>query len=132
MINIESISHRYPTTKKTNKKNKLTSLGARELALNEVSFVINQGEIFGVLGPNGSGKTTLFKILSTLMKPTSGDVNLFANILSSNPAGVRSCLGVVFQQPSLDIRLSAYENLYTQGQMYGLSGEPSKNELMNY
>jgi ABC-2 type transport system ATP-binding protein len=98
--------------------------GDRE-ALGGVSFSVARGEMFALLGPNGGGKTTLFKILSTLMPPTSGVVRLWSHDLSREPFGVRRRLGVVFQHPSLDRKLTVYENLRYHGHLYGLAG----NEL---
>ncbi len=100
----------------------LLSTTPRRHALNDVSFEIRCGEIFGVLGPNGSGKTTLFRILSTLLRPDSGRVTIFGYDLVTQPHEVRQQLGVVFQMPSLDVKLSAQENLMHQGRLYGLRG----------
>ncbi|HEX3128404.1 MAG TPA: ATP-binding cassette domain-containing protein [Thermoanaerobaculia bacterium] len=91
-------------------------------ALDGVSFRIEAGEIFGFLGPNGGGKTTLFRILSTLAKPQGGSVRIFGADLATQAAEVRRRLGVVFQNPSLDVQLTVRENLMHQGHLYGLSG----------
>jgi ABC-2 type transport system ATP-binding protein len=91
-------------------------------ALDGVSFEIPAGEIFGFLGPNGGGKTTLFRILSTLAKPQGGSVRVFGADLATQAAEVRRRLGVVFQNPSLDVQLTVRENLMHQGHLYGLSG----------
>jgi ABC-2 type transport system ATP-binding protein len=91
-------------------------------ALDGVSFEIRAGEIFGFLGPNGGGKTTLFRILSTLAKPQGGSVRVFGADLATQAAEVRRRLGVVFQNPSLDVQLTVRENLMHQGHLYGLSG----------
>jgi ABC-2 type transport system ATP-binding protein len=95
--------------------------GDRE-ALGGVSFSVARGEMFALLGPNGGGKTTLFKILSTLMPPTSGVVRLWSRDLSREPLLVRQRLGVVFQHPSLDHKLTVLENLRHHGHLYGLAG----------
>jgi ABC-2 type transport system ATP-binding protein len=92
------------------------------LALDDVSFGVAPGEIFGLLGPNGGGKTTLFKIVSTLLSPTEGTVRVFGDDVVEDPAAVRRRLGVVFQHPALDNRLTVVENLRHQGHLYGLSG----------
>lgn len=94
--------------------------GARA-ALDEVTFTVPVGEIFALLGPNGGGKSTLFKILSTLIPPTSGDVQIFGEDLRHNPEAVRNRIGVVFQSPSLDPKLTVTENLTCHGYLYGLS-----------
>jgi ABC-2 type transport system ATP-binding protein len=95
--------------------------GDRE-ALGGVSFSVAHGEMFALLGPNGGGKTTLFKILSTLMPPTSGVVRLWSHDLSREPLLVRQRLGVVFQHPSLDRKLTVIENLRHHGHLYGIAG----------
>ena len=95
--------------------------GDRE-ALGGVSFSVTRGEMFALLGPNGGGKTTLFKILSTLMPPTSGIVRLWNCDLSRESFLVRQRLGVVFQHPSLDRKLTVIENLRHHGHLYGLAG----------
>jgi ABC-2 type transport system ATP-binding protein len=94
--------------------------GAR-VALDEVTFTVPAGEIFALLGPNGGGKSTLFKILSTLIPPTSGDIQIFGEDLRHNPEAVRNRIGVVFQSPSLDPKLTVIENLTCHGYLYGLS-----------
>lgn len=92
------------------------------VALEAVSFAVASGEIFGLLGPNGGGKTTLFKIVSTLLVPTEGTARVFGDDVVKNPAAVRRRLGVVFQHPALDGKLTVEENLRHQGHLYGLSG----------
>ena len=92
------------------------------VALDQVSFAVEEGEIFGLLGPNGGGKTTLFRILSTLLPPTSGVAQVGGINVQSQPASVRQLLGVVFQSPSLDPQLTVAENLRYSGNLYGLRG----------
>ncbi|MCD6203001.1 MAG: ATP-binding cassette domain-containing protein [Methanophagales archaeon] len=99
------------------------------VALDHVSFSVESGEIFGVLGPNGSGKTTLIKILTTLLKPTSGFARVagFDVTRAGNKDNVRACIGVVFQEPALDWRLTGRENLDFHARMYGMKrGEREK------
>ncbi len=91
------------------------------VALDDVSFTVGRGEVFGLLGPNGGGKTTLFKILSTLLSPSGGSAVIFGDALSV-PDAVRRHLGVVFQHPSLDGKLTVTENLSCHGHLYGLRG----------
>src|SRR4029077_17312327 len=91
-------------------------------ALRGVSFSVQSSEIFGLLGPNGGGKTTTFHILSTVFPPTDGQAQIFGLDVAKNPAQVRHRLGVVFQAPSLDKKLTVHENLWHQGHLYGLSG----------
>jgi ABC-2 type transport system ATP-binding protein len=94
----------------------LTHRYGERLALDRVSFTVQRGELFGLLGPNGGGKTTLFRILTTLMKPTAGQV-----LMDGGPMD-RHRFGVVFQSPSLDKKLTVAENLRHHGHIYGLSG----------
>ena len=91
-------------------------------ALDSVDFDVAAGEIFGLLGPNGGGKTTLFRILATLLPVQTGEVCLLGFDVAAEPALVRSSIGVTFQSPSLDRKLSVRENLTSQGYLYGLSG----------
>ena len=91
-------------------------------ALNGLNFSVQRGEIFGLLGPNGGGKTTTFRILSTLIPPQAGSVRIFGFDLATQPQEIRRRIGVVFQSPSLDKKLTAYENLMHQGHLYGLRG----------
>jgi ABC-2 type transport system ATP-binding protein len=101
------------------------SYGKRE-ALKGVSFTVNEGEIFALLGPNGSGKTTMFRILSTLMLPTCGRALIAGLDAATQPDEVRRRIGVVFQSPSVDLKLTAAENLWHQGHLYGLVGTALK------
>lgn len=91
-------------------------------ALADVSFAVQPGEVFGLLGPNGGGKTTLFRIVSTLMLPEEGTVRVFGADVVTQPAAARRGMGVVFQAPALDARLTVVENLRHQGHLYGLRG----------
>jgi ABC-2 type transport system ATP-binding protein len=91
-------------------------------AVDDLSLEIAAGEVFAVLGPNGSGKTTLFRVLSTLIPLQEGDVSILGYDLRRETTAVRRQLGVVFQAPSLDKKLTVTENLTHQGRLYGLSG----------
>jgi ABC-2 type transport system ATP-binding protein len=112
-VSVESIVHRY---------------GTRE-ALRGVSFEIACGEIFGLLGPNGGGKTTLFRILSTSFAPSGGRARVFGYDVVEQPSQVRRLLGVVFQSPSLDKKLTAAENLMHHGHLYGLRGSSLRQQI---
>ena len=117
-VEVRDLRHRY---------------GERE-ALKGVSFAVRPGEVFGLLGPNGGGKTTLFRILSTLMVPTSGSARVFGTTLEAgaSPAAltaVRRGIGVAFQAYSLDKHLSVAENLTHQGHLYGFSGRPLQRRV---
>ncbi|MDB4637499.1 MAG: ABC transporter ATP-binding protein [Planctomycetaceae bacterium] len=97
------------------------SYGER-VALSDVSFQVKPEEIFGLLGPNGSGKTTLFRLLCTLMPIQSGAASLSEADVKTSPAEVRRKIGITFQSPSLDDRLTVRENLKHHGHLYGLRG----------
>ncbi len=87
-------------------------------ALAGIDLVVQPGEIFGFLGPNGAGKSTAIKILSTLLKPTAGRATLAGFDVASQPGKVRQSIGMVFQDPSLDNRLTAEENLQFHAMLY--------------
>jgi ABC-2 type transport system ATP-binding protein len=89
-------------------------------AVNRVSFSVEKGEIFAFLGPNGAGKTTTIKMLTTLLRPTEGEVFLNNHNVSENPTETRKSFGIVFQDPSLDNELTAFENMQFHAILYGL------------
>ncbi|MCG0239147.1 MAG: ATP-binding cassette domain-containing protein [Firmicutes bacterium] len=89
-------------------------------AVDGVSFTVQQGEIFGFLGPNGAGKSTTIKILSTLLKPTSGTAILAGYDVVRQPNEVRQSIGMVFQDPALDNRLTAEEHLILHAMLYNV------------
>ncbi len=89
-------------------------------AVDSISFEVQDGEIFAFLGPNGAGKTTTIKMLTTLLKPTAGTIILNGADPSHDRNAVRSSFGIVFQDPSLDEELTAFENLEFHGVLYGL------------
>ena len=92
------------------------------VALDGVSFEVAEGEVFGVLGPNGGGKTTMFRILSTLLPARPGHVEIAGFDVGVDLAKVRRSIGVVFQSPSLDIKLTVRENMTCHGNLYGMAG----------
>jgi ABC-2 type transport system ATP-binding protein len=87
-------------------------------AVDDISFAVPKGEIFGFLGPNGAGKTTTIKVLCTLLAPTSGSASVAGFDCAHDPDHVRSHIGIIFQDPSLDDRLTAEENLYFHSLLY--------------
>src|SRR5689334_4770925 len=99
------------------------------IALAGVSFEVRPAEIFGLLGPNGSGKTTTFRTLSTLMLPSGGRALIMGHDVAREAALVRRNIGVVFQAQSIDVKLSAEENLMLIGHIYGLSGAALKKRV---
>ena len=114
VISVQNIIHRYDG----------------RTALDDVSFDVRPAELFGLLGPNGSGKTTLFRILSTLMVPSAGRAVIMGSDAAREPGAVRRQIGVVFQAQSVDEKLTAYENLWHQGHLYGLHGAALKARAM--
>lgn len=90
-------------------------------ALVDLNLQVQAGEVFALLGPNGSGKTTLFRLISTLARVQHGDICVFGQSVKSAMAAVRASLGVVFQSPSLDPKLTVAENIDCQAALYGIS-----------
>lgn len=91
-------------------------------ALSDLTLEVSTGEIFALLGPNGSGKTTLFRLASTIAKLQQGELTIFGQSVVSQQHAVRSLLGIVFQSPSLDPKLTAVENIRCQAALYGVRG----------
>jgi ABC-2 type transport system ATP-binding protein len=112
-VQIEGVSKRY----------------GRTLALDEVSFEVRPNELFALLGPNGAGKTTLLHILCTILRPDSGTARINGIDVVKNPLEGRRNLGVVFQEPSLDDRLTLYENLNFHGLVYGVPAAQRRKRI---
>ncbi|HEY2550909.1 MAG TPA: ABC transporter ATP-binding protein [Streptosporangiaceae bacterium] len=89
-------------------------------AVDGVSFDVQQAQLFCLIGPNGAGKTTTVSVLTTTLRPTSGTVLIGGHDLSTEPTAIRRDLGIVFQQQSLDLRLTAEENIRLHAVLYGL------------
>jgi ABC-2 type transport system ATP-binding protein len=89
-------------------------------AVNHIFFSVPKGTIFGFLGPNGAGKTTTIKMLTTTLKPTSGTMSVDGHNPVTQQHAVRRSFGIVFQDPSLDDELTAYENMELHGVLYGV------------
>ena len=103
------------------------------VAVDNVSFQVKKGEIFGFLGPNGAGKTTTIKILTTLLQPTKGQVNIASFDVVKNPDGVRSSIGIVPQALTLDDDLKGMTNLLLSAKLYHVPDKIAKeraNELL--
>ena len=94
--------------------------GASRNAVDDISFDAADSQLFCLLGPNGAGKTTTVSILTTTLAPTSGRVRIAGRDLATEQAAVRRQIGVVFQQPSLDLNLTAEENIRLHAVLYGL------------
>lgn len=112
-ITIESVTYKY----------------GERVALDNLSFDVQPGEIFGLLGPNGGGKTTLFKLLTTLMPVQTGELSVAGFNVRTQPDDVRRSIGVTFQSPSVDIKLTVRENIVYQGRLYGLSGSVLRDRV---
>src|SRR5512137_787641 len=93
------------------------------IAVDNISFDIDQGEIFGLLGPNGAGKTTTLSMLATMLEPTSGSATVNGIDIAQDADGVRKSIGIVFQDQSLDEELTAWENMDFHGRLYRIPAE---------
>jgi ABC-2 type transport system ATP-binding protein len=98
-------------------------------AVDNISFSVKKGEIFGFLGPNGAGKTTTIKMLTTLLIPTQGTANVAGYDIIKQRNNVRKSMGVVFQEPALDTELTGAENLEYHARMYGLDRDNRKKRI---
>lgn len=105
-IEVSGVSHRYDD----------------HLAVDDVDLQVASGEIVAVLGKNGSGKTTLFRLMSTLLPIRKGQIQIAGANVATQTMAARARLGIIFQSPSLDIKLTVIENLKCQGALYGLTG----------
>ena len=99
---------------------RFNSNGISFAAVDQITFTVEEREIFALLGPNGAGKTTLIKILTTLLKPTSGMAKVAGFDVTKEKEKVRASIGIVFQEPALDRRLTGRENLDFHARMYGI------------
>ena len=111
------------------KTNQLTRKFDDFTAVDNISFSVERGEIFGFLGPNGAGKTTTIKMLTTLLYPTSGSASIAGHDIIKERNDVRQNIGVVFQEPALDIELSGKENLDYHARMYNIPREKRKERI---
>src|SRR5580698_7822662 len=89
-------------------------------AVDDISFTVKPGELFALLGPNGAGKSTTIKMLTTLLKPTSGKLMLNGHDVVKNQDAARKSFGIVFQDPSVDTEMTAYENMELHAVLYGV------------
>jgi len=99
-------------------------------AVNGVSFSIDKGEIFGLLGPNGAGKTTTIRILSTIIQPDRGEVNIAGYSLKKEADKVRGLIGICPQELTLYAEMSAFDNLVFFGRMAGLSSDKARGQAL--
>jgi ABC-2 type transport system ATP-binding protein len=98
-------------------------------AVNGISFSVNEGEVFGFLGPNGAGKTTTINILCTLLSPTGGTATIAGHDCVAEPDAVRSAIGLIFQDTTLDTGLTAYENLKFHAYLYNLDRKLAEKRI---
>jgi ABC-2 type transport system ATP-binding protein len=98
-------------------------------AVDDISFKVEPGELFALLGPNGAGKSTTIKMLTTLLKPTAGSLKLNGYNVVKQQSAVRKSFGIVFQDPSLDLDLTAYENMQLHAVMYHLKPKRIKTRI---
>ncbi len=98
-------------------------------AVDGISFSVNEGEVFGFLGPNGAGKTTTISILCTLISPTSGKAEIAGFDCAQDPDRVRTSIGLIFQDTTLDVGLTAYENLKFHAYLYNLDGKLAEKRI---
>ena len=96
----------------------LTKFYGDLLAVDHISFEVEEGEIFCLLGPNGAGKTTTIKMLTTLLRPSDGTAEVCGYDIRRAPDAVRRVIGIVFQEPSLDLELTGRENMEFHARLY--------------
>lgn len=113
MLQVDDLRKEYKTT----------------VAVDGVNLFLNQGESVGLLGPNGAGKSTTISMISTLLKPTSGEIHFKGENVLKNPSKIRPVLGLVPQEIALYEELTAYENMKFFGKAYGLSGEKLRKKI---
>jgi len=118
MIHITKLSKRYKD--------------AENYSVHNLDLNIEEGAIFGLLGPNGAGKTTLISMLSSLLKPTSGSFSIDGLNYREHKSDLKQRIGIVPQEYALYPSLTAYENLYYFGSMYGLQGNALKTEILEH
>lgn len=118
MIEIQNLSKKYKT--------------ADSFSVDGLDLNIHKGEIFGILGPNGAGKTTLISMLVSLIKPTSGTFSIDGLNYRDNKNTLKQLIGIVPQEYALYPSLTAYENLFYFGSMYGLNGADLKSKINTF
>lgn len=99
------------------------------IAVNNLTFSVREGEVFGLLGPNGAGKSTTLSMLCTILKPTSGTATINGVDVTKHPGQVRRMIGIVFQDPSIDDRLTGRENLEMHANLYGVPSADARKRI---
>jgi len=110
----------------------LKKMYKEHLAVNDISFEVNEGELFAFLGENGAGKSTTINILCTILQMTEGEVEICGHKLGSEDDAIREKIGIVFQNSVLDSKLTVKENLYLRGSYYGLSKKEIATRLESF
>ncbi len=113
-LSVQSITHRY----------------GRKTALSDITFKLEKGTFCALLGPNGAGKSTLFSLLTRLFVPDSGRIEIDGYSIADNPGKALSKIGVVFQQPTLDLDLTVWRNLKYYSALHGLAGREAERRIM--
>ncbi len=123
-VQVRGLSHTYKPARKRKPSRRKHAPPPQDAALDQVDLDVKPGEIFALLGPNGSGKSTLLRILATVQSPrdNAGTATVFGSDIIDDAQAVRQHLGVVFQHPALDLKLTAYENLSVHAKLYGRFG----------
>lgn len=132
-LRVIELSYKY-SRKRGESKGISVGDAAKLLALDSVNLDVKCGEFIGVLGPNGCGKSTLLKILNSTIRPDKGEILIADEVLSPNNSALKCQIGVVFQDPALDPKLTVSQNIAFSGQLYGVSGpqlEKRTDSLLN-
>jgi ABC-2 type transport system ATP-binding protein len=98
-------------------------------AVDKLNITVERGEVFGLLGPNGAGKTTTISMLCTILRPTAGKATVNGFDIVKQATQVRKSIGIVFQDPSIDDRLTGRENLYMHANLYGVPPGEQRNRI---
>jgi ABC-2 type transport system ATP-binding protein len=107
----------------------LTRRFSELVAVDKLNMYVEHGEVFGLLGPNGAGKTTTISMLCTILKPSSGTAKVNGFDVVKQATHVRKSIGIVFQDPSIDDRLTGRENLYMHANLYGVAVSQQKTRI---
>ncbi len=108
---------------------KLTKIFGKNRAVDNISFNVRENEIFGLLGPNGCGKTTTLRMISTILRPTSGQIEIMGKDIKENPNEIRKKIGYIPQKDSLYLNVTVRENLEFFGLFYGLKNSSLENQI---
>jgi len=109
--------------------NNLTKVYGKNKVVDNISFNVSEGTIFAFLGPNGAGKSTTIKMLTTILRPTSGEISLNGYDIFKKSKKVRESFGIVFQDPSVDDELTAYENMKLHAVLYKIPKEEIEKRI---